>query len=41
MDVANLNVLKNGEVMFDARDPERAYGRLVRELVLRTTRDLR
>jgi hypothetical protein len=41
MDLANLNVLKSGEVLFDARDPERAYGRLVRELVLRTTRDLR
>ena len=41
MDLANLNVLKSGEVLFDARDPERAYGRLIRELVLRTTRDLR
>lgn len=41
MDVANLNVLKSGEVLFDARDPERTYGRLIRELILRTTRDLR
>jgi hypothetical protein len=41
MDLANLNVLKSGEVLFDARDPERAYGRLIRELILRTTRDLR
>ncbi len=41
MDIADLSVLKNGQVMFDARDPERAYGRLVRELVLRTTRDFR
>jgi len=41
MDLVNLNVLKSGDVLFDARDPEKAYGRLVRELVLRTTRDLR
>ena len=41
MELAGLNVLKSGEVLFDARDPERAYGSLIRELVLRTTRDLR
>ncbi len=41
MDIADLSVLKNGQVMFDARDPERLYGRLIRELVLRTTRDFR
>ncbi|MCX6566307.1 MAG: hypothetical protein NTW38_07795 [Candidatus Aminicenantes bacterium] len=41
MDVANVSVFKGGDVVFDAQDPERAYGDLIQELVLRTTRDFR
>ena len=37
--VANVSVFKGGGVFFDARDPERAYGDLIRALVGRTTRD--
>ncbi len=37
--VAQVSVVKGGGVFFDARDPERAYGRLIRDLVLRATRD--
>ena len=37
--VAQVSVLKGGAVIFDAQDPERAYGPLVRDLVLRATRD--
>jgi len=40
-DVAGLNVLKSGEVLFDAQDPAAAYGDLIDELVRRTTRDFR
>ena len=41
MDVANVSIFKGGNVVFDAQDPERAYGELIRSLVLRTTRDFR
>jgi len=41
MDVANVSIFKGGNVVFDAQDPERAYGQLIRSLVLRTTRDFR
>jgi hypothetical protein len=41
MDVANVSIFKGGDVIFDAQDPERAYGQLIRSLVLRTTRDFR
>jgi hypothetical protein len=41
MDVANVSIFKGGNVLFDAQDPERAYGQLIRSLVLRTTRDFR
>ena len=37
--VANVSVARGGGVFFDARDPERAYGSLVRALVVRATRD--
>ncbi len=39
--VAYVSVFKSGDIFFDARDPERAYGSLVRALVSRTTRDFR
>lgn len=41
MDVANVSVFKGGDVVFDARDPERAYGDLIHEIVGRITRDFR
>jgi len=37
--VANVSVVSGGGVIFDARDPEQAYGSLVRALVRRATRD--
>jgi len=37
--VAQVSVVKGGGVFFDARDPERAYGHLIRDLVWRATRD--
>ena len=37
--VANVSLVKGGGVFFDARDPEEAYGPLVRNLVLRASRD--
>jgi len=37
--VANVSVHRGGGVFFDARDPERAYGSLMRDLVGRITRD--
>lgn len=37
--VANVSVARGGGIFFDARDPERAYGGLMRELVGRITRD--
>jgi len=39
--VAQVSVFRGGDIFFDARDPERAYGSLVRALVERTTRDFR
>jgi hypothetical protein len=39
--VANVSVSRSGGIFFDARDPERAYGSLVRSLVRQTTRDFR
>lgn len=39
--VANVSVSKGGGIFFDARDPERAYGSLIRSLVGQTTRDFR
>jgi hypothetical protein len=39
--VAQVSVFRGGDIFFDARDPERAYGSLVRSLVERTTRDFR
>ncbi len=41
MDVAAARVMKGGDVIFDAQDPQRTYGDLVQELVRRTTRDFR
>jgi hypothetical protein len=37
--VAQVSVWRGGGIFFDARDPERAYGSLIRSLVARTTRD--
>jgi len=37
--VAQVSVFRGGDIFFDARDPERAYGSLIRALVARTTRD--
>jgi hypothetical protein len=37
--VAQVSVLRGGGILFDARDPEHAYGTLIRALVMRTTRD--
>lgn len=37
--VANVSLVKGGGIFFDARDPEEAYGPLVRNLVLKATRD--
>ncbi|MDP2915104.1 MAG: hypothetical protein Q8O91_06595 [Candidatus Aminicenantes bacterium] len=37
--VAQVSVLRGGGIFFDARDPEQAYGTLIRALVMRTTRD--
>lgn len=37
--VGQVSVVKGGGVVFDAQDPERAYGPLIRDLVLRATRD--
>jgi len=37
--VANVSVARGGGIFFDARDPEQAYGSLIRALVVRTTRD--
>lgn len=37
--VGQVSVVKGGGVIFDAQDPERAYGPLVRDIVLRATRD--
>lgn len=37
--VAQVSVMRGGGIFFDARDPERAYGTLIRALVMRTTRD--
>lgn len=39
--VAQVSVFRGGDIFFDARDPERAYGSLIRALVERTTRDFR
>ncbi len=39
--VAQVSVFRGGDIFFDARDPERAYGALIRALVARTTRDFR
>jgi len=37
--VAQVSVVKGGGAIFDAQDPERAYGPMLRDLVLRATRD--
>ena len=37
--VAQVSVFRGGGIFFDARDPEQAYGALIRALVMRTTRD--
>jgi hypothetical protein len=37
--VGQVSIVKGGAVIFDAQDPERAYGPLLRDLVLRATRD--
>ncbi|MCJ7588767.1 MAG: DUF799 domain-containing protein [Candidatus Aminicenantes bacterium] len=37
--VAQVSVWRDGGIFFDAHDPERAYGSLIRSLVARTTRD--
>lgn len=37
--VAEVSFVKGGGIFFDARDPEQAYGSLIRALVMRTTRD--
>jgi hypothetical protein len=37
--IAQVSVVKGGGVVFDAQDPERAYGEMLRDLVLRATRD--
>jgi len=37
--VAQVSVWRDGGIFFDARDPEQAYGSLIRSLVARTTRD--
>jgi hypothetical protein len=37
--VAHVSVARGGGIFFDARDPEQAYGSLIRALVVRTTRD--
>ncbi len=37
--VANVTVGRGGDIFFDAGDPEQAYGPLIRDLVLATTRD--
>ena len=37
--VAEVSFVKGGGIFFDARDPEQAYGSLIRALVERTTRD--
>lgn len=37
--VARVSVVKGGQVFFDAQDPERAYGPMLRDLVMRATRD--
>ncbi len=37
--VGQVSVVKGGGVIFDAQDPERAYGPMLRDLVLRATRD--
>ena len=39
--VAQVSVWRDGGIFFDARDPERAYGSLIRSLVARMTRDFR
>ncbi len=39
--VAEVNVFHGGGVHFDARDPEEAYGDLVKSLIRDVTRDLR
>jgi hypothetical protein len=39
--VAHVSVAPGGVIFFDARDPEQAYGPLVRDLVRQTTRDIR
>lgn len=39
--IAQVSVFKGGGIFFDARDPEQAYGALIRALVARTTRDFR
>ena len=36
--VAQVSVFQGGGIFFDARDPEQAYGPLIRDLVLKTTR---
>ena len=36
--VGHVSVFRGGGIFFDARDPEQAYGPLIRHLVLRTTR---
>ena len=37
--VAQVSVFRGGDIFFDARDPEKAYGSLIRALVAQTTRD--
>jgi len=37
--VGQVSVVKGGGVIFDAQDPERAYGPMMRDLVIRATRD--
>ncbi len=39
--VAHVSVSANGPAVFDARDPDKAYGKLVHKLVDRISRDLR
>jgi len=39
--VAHVSLVANGPAHFDARDPENAYGKLVKGLVKKVTRDLR
>jgi hypothetical protein len=39
--VGQVSIFKGGGIFFDARDPEEAYGDLVRGLVDKTTRDFR